>query len=198
MRYVLPKSLTWWAGLAAILIGLLALALPLLSQVVIDKVIVHRATSTLALIAAALAAVIAFSAAMSWVRQYLVIHTGNRIDAVLGAAVFRHLFALPLRYFERRPTGVVTARLAGIETIREFVSGAAVTLALVATAVGLLVARLRGDGGRPHTAAGEAVDRQRAGDRCRPAGGGRSAGARRVAAAGSRQARTDHRCRRGP
>ena len=28
MRYVLPKSLTWWAGLAAVLIGLLALALP--------------------------------------------------------------------------------------------------------------------------------------------------------------------------
>ena len=28
MRYVLPKSLTWWAGLAAILIGLAAFALP--------------------------------------------------------------------------------------------------------------------------------------------------------------------------
>lgn len=28
MRYVLPQSLTWWAGLAAILIGLIALALP--------------------------------------------------------------------------------------------------------------------------------------------------------------------------
>jgi hypothetical protein len=28
MRYVLPKSLTWWAGLAAILIGFAALALP--------------------------------------------------------------------------------------------------------------------------------------------------------------------------
>ena len=28
MRYVLPKSLTWWAGLAAVLIGLAALALP--------------------------------------------------------------------------------------------------------------------------------------------------------------------------
>ncbi len=28
MRYVLPQSLTWWAGLAAVLIGLLALALP--------------------------------------------------------------------------------------------------------------------------------------------------------------------------
>lgn len=28
MRYVLPTSLTWWAGVAAVLIGLLALALP--------------------------------------------------------------------------------------------------------------------------------------------------------------------------
>ena len=28
MRYLLPKSLTWWAGLAAILIGLAGLALP--------------------------------------------------------------------------------------------------------------------------------------------------------------------------
>src|SRR5690606_18719566 len=36
----------------------------------------------------------------------------------------------PLRYYEKRPTGVLTARLAGIETIREFLSGAAVTVAL--------------------------------------------------------------------
>ncbi len=28
MRYVLPNSLTWWAGLLAILIGLAGLALP--------------------------------------------------------------------------------------------------------------------------------------------------------------------------
>jgi hypothetical protein len=28
MRYVLPTSLTWWAGLAAILIGLAGLLLP--------------------------------------------------------------------------------------------------------------------------------------------------------------------------
>jgi hypothetical protein len=28
MRYLLPTSLTWWAGLAAVLIGLAALGLP--------------------------------------------------------------------------------------------------------------------------------------------------------------------------
>jgi subfamily B ATP-binding cassette protein HlyB/CyaB len=67
---------------------------------------------------------------MGWVRQYLVLHTGNRIDAVLGSQVFRHLLRLPLPYFERRPTGTLVARLQGVETIREFVSSAAVTLIL--------------------------------------------------------------------
>ena len=54
----------------------------------------------------------------------------NRIDAVLGSQVFHHLLRLPLPYFEQRPTGTLVARLHGVETIREFVSGAAVTLIL--------------------------------------------------------------------
>jgi ATP-binding cassette, subfamily B, bacterial HlyB/CyaB len=48
----------------------------------------------------------------------------------LGAAVFNHLFKLPPRYFEHRPTGVIAARLHGVETIREFVASTAVTLIL--------------------------------------------------------------------
>jgi len=71
-----------------------------------------------------------FSGLLTWVRQYLVLHTGNRVDAVLGAAVWEHLLKLPLRYFEHRATGVVAARLHGVENIREFVSGAAVSLVL--------------------------------------------------------------------
>jgi subfamily B ATP-binding cassette protein HlyB/CyaB len=40
------------------------------------------------------------------------------------------MMRLPLRYFEHRPTGVLAARLNGVETIREFLSGAAITLLL--------------------------------------------------------------------
>jgi subfamily B ATP-binding cassette protein HlyB/CyaB len=115
---------------ASLVIQLIALATPLCSQVIIDKVIVHQTTSTLAVIASALAIFVLFGSALGWVRQYLVTHTGNRVDAVLGAAVFRHLLRLPLRYFERRPTGVLAARLNGVEVIREFLSGAAITLLL--------------------------------------------------------------------
>ncbi|WP_218122632.1 peptidase domain-containing ABC transporter [Propionivibrio dicarboxylicus] len=116
--------------LASLVIQLLALGTPLFTQTIIDKVVVHRTESTLIVIGIGLAVFMVFSAALSWVRQYLVLHTGNRVDAVLGAAVFEHLFKLPPRYFEHRPTGVIAARLHGVETIREFVAGAAVTLML--------------------------------------------------------------------
>ncbi len=116
--------------LASLAIQLVGLATPLFTQVIIDKVITHQAASTLVVIGVALVMFMLFTTAMSWLRQYLVLHTGNRIDAVLGQQVFRHLLRLPLPYFEHRPTGTLVARLQGVETIREFVSGAAVTLML--------------------------------------------------------------------
>jgi len=116
--------------LASLAIQLVALATPLFTQVVIDKVVVHQTRSTLVTIAVAMALFVLFSSAMTWMRQYLIIHTGNRVDAILGAKVFRHLFRLPIAFFENRPTGTLVARLQGIEDIRQFVAGAAVSLVL--------------------------------------------------------------------
>jgi subfamily B ATP-binding cassette protein HlyB/CyaB len=115
---------------ASLFIQLIALATPLFTQVVIDKVVVHHTTNTLIVIAVALGMFLLFNAGMSWLRQYLVLHTGNRVDAVLGSEVFRHLLRLPLPYFEHRPTGVQIARIRAVETVREFMSGAAVSLIL--------------------------------------------------------------------
>lgn len=115
---------------ASLILQLLALGLPLFTQGIIDKVVVHQTESTLIVLAVGMAIFMVFTAVFTWVRQYLVLHTGNRVDAVLAATVFDHLFKLPPRYFQNRPTGVVAARLHGVETIREFVSSAAVTLIL--------------------------------------------------------------------
>ncbi len=116
--------------LASLTIQLVALATPLFTQVVLDKVIVHQSLNTLTVIGIALGLFLVFNAGMGWIRQYLVLHTGTRVDAVLGTQVFDHLLRLPPRYYDYRPTGVVVARLHGVETIREFVAGAAVTLLL--------------------------------------------------------------------
>jgi subfamily B ATP-binding cassette protein HlyB/CyaB len=116
--------------LASLAIQLVGLATPLFTQVIIDKVVVHQSNSTLIVLGVALFMFMLFTSGMTWLRQYLVLHTGNRIDAVLGSQVFRHLLRLPLPYFEQRPTGTLVARLHGVETIREFLSSAAVTLVL--------------------------------------------------------------------
>lgn len=116
--------------LASLVLQLLALGTPLFTQAIIDKVVVHRTESTLIAIALGMAIFMVFSALLSWTRQTLVLHTGNRVDTVLGSEVVDHLFKLPLRYFEKRPTGVIAARLHGVETIREFIASAAVSLVL--------------------------------------------------------------------
>jgi ATP-binding cassette, subfamily B, bacterial HlyB/CyaB len=116
--------------LASLVIQLIALATPLFTQAIIDKVVVHHTQSTLIVIAIGMAVFMLFSAGLSWLRQYLVLHTGNRVDAVLGSSVFERLFKLPPMYFQHRPTGVIAARLHGVETIREFIASAAVTLIL--------------------------------------------------------------------
>ncbi|MDB5942051.1 MAG: transporter related, partial [Ramlibacter sp.] len=116
--------------LASLAIQLVALATPLFTQAIVDKVVVHRTESTLVAIAVVMAILLLFNAVLGWGRQYLVLHTGNRVDAVLGAAVWDHLLKLPASYFQHRPTGVVAARLHAVENIREFVSGAAISLLL--------------------------------------------------------------------
>ena len=128
----LLKHKTIWRDvlLASLAIQLVGLTTPLFTQVIIDKVVVHQTRSTLIVLGVALVMFMFFTSGMTWLRQYLVLHTGNRIDAVLGSQVLRHLLRLPLPYFELRSTGVLAARLHGVETIREFVSGAAVTLVL--------------------------------------------------------------------
>jgi len=134
-RWFIPELLkhrgVWTQVLvASLVIQLLALATPLFTQLVIDKVVVHHTESTLIVIGIGLAVFMVFSAVLSWIRQYLVLHTGNRVDAVLGASVFEHVLKLPPRYFEQRQTGVVVARLRGVENIREFIASAAVTVVL--------------------------------------------------------------------
>lgn len=134
-RWFLPelaKHRSIWRDvlIASLSIQLVGLATPLFTQVIIDKVVVHQSNSTLTVIGVALIMFMIFTSVMGWLRQYLVLHTGNRIDAVLGSQVFRHLLRLPMPWFEHRPTGTVVARLHGVETIREFITGAAVTLVL--------------------------------------------------------------------
>ncbi len=116
--------------LASFFIQVFALITPLIFQVVIDKVLVHRGLSTLEVLASGLALVSVFDVLLSGLRSYLFAHTSNRIDVELGARIFKHLMTLPLAYFQARRVGDSVARVREIETVRQFLTGSAITLVL--------------------------------------------------------------------
>jgi len=107
-----------------------ALLTPLFFQVIVDKVFAHRGLSTLDVLALGLLAMSVFEVVLGGLRSYVLAHTSNRIDVELGARLFRHLFALPMTYFQARRVGDTIARVREVDNIRQFLTSSAVTLAI--------------------------------------------------------------------
>lgn len=114
--------------LASFFLQLFALLTPLFFQVVVDKVLLHTATTTLDVLAVGLLALAVFDVLLAGLRTYVFSHTTNRVDVLLGSRVFGHLLHLPLAYFEARRVGDSIARVRELENIRSFLTGSALTL----------------------------------------------------------------------
>ena len=113
---------------ASFFLQLFALVTPLFFQVVMDKVLVHKGFTTLDVLAFGFVVVVLFEAVIGGMRNYLFSHTTNRVDVELGARLFHHLASLPLAYFESRQVGQTVARVRELDTIRNFITGTALTL----------------------------------------------------------------------
>ncbi|UIE38298.1 peptidase domain-containing ABC transporter [Leptodesmis sichuanensis] len=116
--------------LASFTLQVLGLASPIITQVVIDKVMVQGSLSTLDVMAFALLAVAFFEAILGTLRLFIFTHTARRLDLSLSAQLFRHLMRLPLSYFESRRVGDTVARVQELENIRQFLTGTAMTVVL--------------------------------------------------------------------
>ncbi|GAX39835.1 toxin secretion ABC transporter ATP-binding protein [Tolypothrix sp. NIES-4075] len=124
------KGLLGEVLLASFTLQLLGLATPLITQVVIDKVMVQESLPTLDVMAIALLSVSLFEAVLGILRLFIFTHTARRLDLSLSAQLFRHLMRLPLSYFESRRVGDTVARVQELEQIRQFLTGTALTVIL--------------------------------------------------------------------
>lgn len=132
IKWFIPSIIKYRKPLIEVLVAALALQIigvftPIMTQVVIDKALVHNSISTLDVIVFGLILIAIFEAAMGMARSYIFTHTSSRIDVMLGARLFKHLFSLPLRYFETRRVGDTTARVIELEHIRQFLTGTPLT-----------------------------------------------------------------------
>lgn len=108
---------------AVFVIQILGILTPVMTQVVVDKVLSHKSMSTLYVLTIGIGLVYVFDFILSLAKNYIFAHTTNRIDVMLSAKLFKHLFALPLRYFEARRTGETVARVRELDSIRQFLTG---------------------------------------------------------------------------
>lgn len=126
--FFITYILKFWKQFACVLfavfvIQILEILTPLMTQVVVDKVLSHHALNTLHTIAVGIIIVYIYELIISLCKSYLFVHTTNRIDVILGSKVFKHLFGLPLKYFESRRVGETIARVKELDQIRSFLTG---------------------------------------------------------------------------
>ncbi len=133
IRWFIPQFVRYRRLIGEVLaitlaINLLGLAAPLFFQNVVDKVLTHNSLSTLNVLAFAFAAVSVWEVAFGWVRTRLYSETSQKIDVELGARLFRHMLSLPIAYFEARRVGDTVTRVRQLETVREFLTNASLSV----------------------------------------------------------------------
>ncbi|MDD3115004.1 MAG: type I secretion system permease/ATPase [Anaerovibrio sp.] len=116
--------------LASFCLQLLGIATPVFTQVIIDKVIGQQGIATLTVLGIALVFAAFFVCGMSIARKLLETSVTSKADIILGSQLMRHLLRLPLRYFEVRRVGDTLTRVSALSSIREFLTGAAITALL--------------------------------------------------------------------
>ena len=104
---------------------LMNLAIPLLLQQIIDKVLSQGNTSTLNVLGGTMIILALCSGLLTAFRQFIFVDTTDRMDLTLGSSVIDRLLSLPLRYFEKRPVGELSQRLGELNNIRGFLTGTA-------------------------------------------------------------------------
>jgi ATP-binding cassette subfamily C protein LapB len=115
-------------ALAAFLINMLALATPLFTMSVYDRVIPNGAIPSLIALSIGMGVAVVFDFVLRTVRSRMIDVTGKTVDVVLAANIFEHVMAVKMA---QRPTsvGIVANQLRDFDSVREFFTSGSVVSA---------------------------------------------------------------------
>lgn len=124
IKALLPyKALIAQIVAISLLIQCFSLITPLFTQVILDRVVVQKSTSTLNVFAIGLLVFGIWSLIMTAARQYLLSYFSNRLDLTLVSGFIRHVMSLPMRFFETRRVGDILTRVQENQKIQQFLIG---------------------------------------------------------------------------
>lgn len=122
------------------ILQVLALALPLLTGTLVDRVVPSNDAGLLKLLGLSLLAFLGAHLGVSLVRGLALVKLRARLDLGMTRNFLRHLLALPYTFFQRRSAGDLLLRLNSNAAVREIVASSALTAIIDGMlAVGYLV-----------------------------------------------------------
>ena len=136
----IPRSHWFWSvvkvhwrsyghiAIAALLINMLALAMPLFTMSVYDRVVPNGAIPSLIALSIGMGLAIAFDFVLRTVRSRMIDVTGKTVDVVLAANIFEHVMAVKMA---QRPAsvGIIANQLRDFDSVREFFTSGSVVSA---------------------------------------------------------------------
>ncbi|HEY6661954.1 MAG TPA: type I secretion system permease/ATPase [Sphingomicrobium sp.] len=119
----------WPVLLAALIVNLLAFAMPLFTMNVYDRVIPNKAISTLWVLALGVMLALGFDFTLRVARARLIDEVSRKLDAKLSQKLFEKVMNLPMA--ERQgSTGAFARRVSEFEMVRDFFASTTVVLAV--------------------------------------------------------------------
>lgn len=115
---------------ASFFVQTFGLVQPIITQVIIDKVLGQGSIETMDALGFFMLGVAVFEGVLNILRTYLFVDAMNRIDMNVGSAIISHLMRLPLGYFDVRRVGELAGRVNERDSIRNFLTGTALTVFL--------------------------------------------------------------------
>ncbi|MBH8576265.1 peptidase domain-containing ABC transporter [Nostocaceae cyanobacterium CENA369] len=109
-------------------LGLLALATPVMIQLLTDDVLVRGDTQLLTVVVTAVVVMTLFSSSLRILQGTMIAHFGQRLQLGLVLEFGRKILQLPLSFYEARRSGEITSRLRDINEINQLVSQIVVLL----------------------------------------------------------------------
>ncbi|WP_370307646.1 peptidase domain-containing ABC transporter [Sinimarinibacterium flocculans] len=106
----------------SIAIQLLALLMPLLTQLILDEVLTSADLQLLNVLAVGFALVVLLNVALSLARAMSILHLGAHLQFGWAANLFHHLIRLPLSYYEKRSVADILSRFRSLGAVQGLVS----------------------------------------------------------------------------
>ncbi len=106
----------------SVLLRLFALSLPILTGLIVDKVVPRSDHHLLFVVGAGLGAMIGFQFVSSLIRAHLLLQLRTNLDTRMTLGFVDYLVALPYAFFQRRSAGDLMMRVNSNATIREILT----------------------------------------------------------------------------